>query len=136
MTLVVALLGGNNQGRSRVLLKSISRDAAVVEEAVMVAIRCRHRRWVAEGGSDGGDVGMGMMVMATNEGGSSSDRGRLKSREEARGVGCSRGIGFHKQGATTMIKKEDNGDRRGEKGAGRSGWAPSIGLVSGDCAQG
>ncbi|RWV79983.1 hypothetical protein GW17_00058808 [Ensete ventricosum] len=77
MTSVVALFGSKNQGRSGALLKSISGDTVVMEEAVMVVIRCRHKRWIADGGSNGGVVDVGMMVTA----GSLLRRWRMVAKE-------------------------------------------------------
>ncbi|RRT58665.1 hypothetical protein B296_00046409 [Ensete ventricosum] len=47
----------------------------------MVAIRCRRRRWVAEGGNNGGDSGDGVSVGMMVTTGSLLHRWRMKAKE-------------------------------------------------------
>ncbi|RRT82820.1 hypothetical protein B296_00006323 [Ensete ventricosum] len=47
-----------------------------------------------------------------NGGDNSNDKGQSKSREEAGGVGYSKGVGIHKQGATPTVEEEEAGDGR------------------------
>ncbi|RZR71661.1 hypothetical protein BHM03_00006262 [Ensete ventricosum] len=54
---------------------------------------------------------LGPQLMA-NGGDNSNDKGQSKSREEAGGVGCSRGVGIHKQGAGPTVEEEEAGDGR------------------------
>ncbi|RZS15113.1 hypothetical protein BHM03_00046902 [Ensete ventricosum] len=71
------------------LLKSRSGDATAAEVVVMVAIRCRHRQWVAEGGNDRGSVGVGMMVTTS----SLLRRRRMAAKEMVGGgMGCRRSM--------------------------------------------